>query len=133
MNLMTVFKIKLLALWNGVILFLWNMTGEYQNKNFILFPLQTKPALKFCSTCKRLKSLNQFNKYPWNTYFFRTYCKSCEHDKDEKRKALSEKLKQKYMAQGLSKSFIKQLIIKKLFLRQYKNAKPSYFEDMFTV
>ena len=89
------------------------MIGEYHNKNFILFPLQTKPTLKFCSTCKRLKSLNQFNKYPWKTYFFRTYC---EHDKDEKRKALIEKLKQKYMAQGLSKSFIffKQLIIKKV-------------------
>ena len=42
--------------------------------------------LKFCNTCKKLKPLNQFNKYHWNTYFFfRTYCKSCEHDKDEKR------------------------------------------------
>jgi hypothetical protein len=44
-----------------------------------------------------------------------------------------EKLKQKYIVQGLSKSSIKQLIIKKVFLRQYKNAKPSYFEDMLTV
>jgi hypothetical protein len=44
-----------------------------------------------------------------------------------------EKLNQKYIAQGLSKSSIKQLIIKQVFLRQYKNAKPFYFEDMFTV
>jgi hypothetical protein len=44
-----------------------------------------------------------------------------------------EKLKQKYIVQGLSKSSIKQLRIKKVFLRQYKNAKPSYFEDMLTV
>jgi hypothetical protein len=62
---MTVFKIKLLALRNGVILFLWNMTGEYHNTHFILFfPLQTKSVLKCCSTCKKLKPLNQFNKYP---------------------------------------------------------------------
>ena len=65
--------------------------------------------------------------------FFRTYCKPCEHDKDEKRKVRIEKLKQKYIAQGLSKSCIKQLIIRKVVFRQYKNAKPSYFEDMFTV
>jgi len=37
------------------------------------------------------------------------------------------------MAQGLSKSDIKQLIIKKVFLRQYIKAKSSYFEHMFTV
>ena len=66
-------------------------------------------------------------------FFLRTYCKPCEHDKDEKRKVRIEKLKQKYIVQGLSKSSIKQLIIKKVFLRQYKNAKPSYFEDRFTV
>jgi len=131
---MTMFKIKLLALRNGVILFLLNMIGVYDNKHFILFcPLQTKTVLKFCSTCEKLKPLKQYNKCPWNTYFFRTYCKLCEHDKDEKREIRIEKLKQKYMAQGLSKSDIKQLIIKKVFLRQYKNAKPSYFEHMFTV
>jgi len=119
---------------NGVILFLWNMTTLYDNKHFILFSLQqTKTVLKFCSTCKTLKPLIQFNKCPWNTYFFRTYCKPCENDKDIKRKVRIEKLKQKYIAQGLSKPIIKQLIIKKVFLRQYKNAKPSYFEDMFTV
>ena len=33
------------------------------------FPLLTKSVLKFCSGCKKLKPLNQFNKYPWNTYF----------------------------------------------------------------
>ena len=66
-------------------------------------------------------------------FFFRTYCKRCEHDRDEKRKVRIEKLKQIYIAQGLSKSSIKQLIIKKVFPRQYKNAKPSYFEDMLTV
>jgi hypothetical protein len=65
--------------------------------------------------------------------FFRTPCKPCEHDKDEKQKVRIENLKQKYIAQGLSKSSIKQLIIKKVFLRQYKNAKPSYFEDIITV
>ena len=59
------------------------MTGVYDNKHF---PLQTKIVLKFCSTCKKLKPLKQFNKCPWNTYFFRTYYKSCSHDKDEKRK-----------------------------------------------
>ena len=31
---MTVFKIKLLAFRNGVMLFLWNMTGVYDNKYF---------------------------------------------------------------------------------------------------
>ena len=46
-------------------------------------------------------------------FFFRTYCKPCENDKDEKRKVRIEKLKQKYIAQGLSKLYIKQLIIKK--------------------
>ena len=93
---MTMFKIKLLALRNGVILFLWNMTAVYDNNHFILFQLQqTKTVLKFCSTSKTLKPLIQFNKYPWNTYFFRTYCKRCEHDRDEKRKVRIEKLKQK--------------------------------------
>ena len=68
---MTMFKIKLLALRNGVILFLWNMTAVYDNNHFILFQLQqTKTVLKFCSTSKTLKPLIQFNKYPWNTYFF---------------------------------------------------------------
>ena len=46
--------------------------------------------------------------------FFKTYCKPCEHDKYEKRKVRIEKLNQKYIAQGLSKS-IKQLLIKKYF------------------
>ena len=33
-------------------------------KHFILFPLQqTKTILKFCSTCKMLKPVIQFNKY----------------------------------------------------------------------
>ena len=92
------------------------MTAVYDNKHFILFPLQkTKTVLKFCRTCKTLKPFIQFNKYPWNTYFFRTYCKPCEHDKYEKRKVRIEKLNQKYIAQGLSKSSIKQLLIKKYF------------------
>jgi hypothetical protein len=70
MNLMTMFKIKLLALRNGVILFLWKMTSVYDNKHFIRFPLQqTKTLLKFWSTCKKLKPLIQFNNYPWNIYF----------------------------------------------------------------
>ena len=64
------------------------MTGVYDNKHF---PLQTKIVLKFCSTCKKLKPFKQFNKCPWNTYFFRTYYKSCSHDKDEKRKKKSHK------------------------------------------
>jgi hypothetical protein len=34
--------------------------------------------------------------------FFRTYCKPCEHDKDEKRKVRIEQFKQKYKVQGLS-------------------------------
>jgi hypothetical protein len=34
MNLMTMFKIKLLALRNGVILFLLKMTAVYDNKTF---------------------------------------------------------------------------------------------------
>ena len=70
LNLMTMFKIKLLALKNGIILILWKMISVYDNKHFILFPLQqTKTVLKFWSTCKTLKPLIQFNKYPWNTYF----------------------------------------------------------------
>jgi hypothetical protein len=68
---MTMLKIKLLALRNGVILLLRKMTSVYDNKHFILFPLQqTKTVLKFWSTCKTQKPLIQFNRYPWNTYFF---------------------------------------------------------------
>jgi hypothetical protein len=52
------------------------MTGVYDNKHF---PLQTKIVLKFCSTCKKLKPLKQYNKCPWNTYFL-------EPMKKEKRK-----------------------------------------------
>ena len=64
------FKIKLLALRNGVILFLWKMTSVYDNKHFILLPLQqTKTVMKIWSTSKALKPLIQINKYPWNTYF----------------------------------------------------------------
>ena len=46
MNVMTVFKIKLLALRNGVILFLWNMTGEYHNKHFILFTIADQISIE---------------------------------------------------------------------------------------
>ena len=56
------------------------MTGVYDNKHF---PLQTKIVLKFCSTCKKLKPLKQFNKCPWNTYFL-------EPMKKEKRKKITQ-------------------------------------------
>ena len=41
--------------------------------------------------------------------------KQCEHDKDEKRKVRIEKLKQKYIAQGLSKSCIKCIYLPQSF------------------
>jgi hypothetical protein len=53
-------QIKLLALRNGVILFLWNMTGEYHNKHFILFSIADQisvKALEYLEKVKTFKSI----------------------------------------------------------------------------